>query len=344
MNTKNKLLPLFLSILISPYGNSFELISGIKQEFGMSFTDEQRAALPVVSSKIREKINNLDDLLSLAFINEVGSPNWYRLYDDLVLYGVNVETKQYLGNWPLTPWEYYTQPTEITEREESWGLSPHTFVNGTKYPVGCLASSPLRYGDVENDGSNELVLVLGNDLVVFSPTQGKITFATWLSLNDWYSLKDGAWYFEGEDGSDIKEPTDPQYESRLIHRRGPMHAHNPGVRGYGKIYIGDFDNDQNKDVLVWQKIYRSRLEQDAVRGFEFLRNNFLHFEQGHNDADALEFVPQTNTAPETIQGWLATKNLTWQKGFPSKSECAGQEGQLIPEMHDPLLNDPDVLK
>ena len=45
-----------------------------------------------------------------------------------------------------------------------------------------------------------------------------------------------------------------------------------------------------------------------------------------------------------IQSWLLAKNLTWQKGFLSKSECAGQEGQLIPEIHDPLLNDPDVLR
>lgn len=50
------------------------------------------------------------------------------------------------------------------------------------------------------------------------------------------------------------------------------------------------------------------------------------------------------TSSELIKKWLTDNNLTWQKGFPSKSECKGQEGQLIPDMHDPLLNDPDVLK
>jgi hypothetical protein len=44
-----------------------------------------------------------------------------------------------------------------------------------------------------------------------------------------------------------------------------------------------------------------------------------------------------------VKGWLTAKQLTWKKGYPSKSECAGQEGQFIPEMHDVLLNDPDVL-
>ena len=46
---------------------------------------------------------------------------------------------------------------------------------------------------------------------------------------------------------------------------------------------------------------------------------------------------------QNVNGWLAAKQLSWQQGFPSRSECPGQEGQLIPELHDPLLNDPDVL-
>jgi len=46
----------------------------------------------------------------------------------------------------------------------------------------------------------------------------------------------------------------------------------------------------------------------------------------------------------TMQNWLSTQQLTWQKGYPSKSESTGEENQLIPEMHDPLLNDPDLLQ
>ncbi|HEX6549060.1 MAG TPA: hypothetical protein VF117_00115, partial [Gammaproteobacteria bacterium] len=51
-----------------------------------------------------------------------------------------------------------------------------------------------------------------------------------------------------------------------------------------------------------------------------------------------------STDQAAIKGWLAAKSLTWQKGYPQTSECAGQTGQPIPEMVDPLLNDPDVLK
>ena len=64
---------------------------------------------------------------------------------------------------------------------------------------------------------------------------------------------------------------------------------------------------------------------------------------GHYSLIDSEYKLQ-DTSAETVQNWLSTKNLTWQKGFPSLSECEGEEGQLIPEMHDPLLNDPDVLK
>lgn len=53
---------------------------------------------------------------------------------------------------------------------------------------------------------------------------------------------------------------------------------------------------------------------------------------------------QTATPESEVKDWLEENNLTWQKGFPSHSECPGEEGELIPEMHDPLLNDADVLQ
>jgi hypothetical protein len=91
---------------------------------------------------------------------------------------------------------------------------------------------------------------------------------------------------------------------------------------------------------VWRKLYLSKLLSEPVAGFDKVSDTYYHYERKVTG----EYELKTDTAPETIQGWLTAKNQTWQSGFPSKSECAGQEGQLIPEMHDPLLNDPDVLK
>jgi hypothetical protein len=47
----------------------------------------------------------------------------------------------------------------------------------TKQWAGCLAQSPLRYGDVDGDGENELVLFVRNDLVIFSPAEGGVVFS-----------------------------------------------------------------------------------------------------------------------------------------------------------------------
>jgi hypothetical protein len=222
-------------------------------------------------------------------------------------------------------------------------------LTGAKYPLGCYGNTPLNYGDIEGDGTKELIIFIGNTLVLFSPQYGRTIFSTWMSLEDWFHADDGKFYFEGEYGEDIKTPEDPQYESRLLHRRGPENIHAPGYRGYSKIYVGDFDKDGNADILVWRKIYISKLENDAERGFTLIRNEWNHYErdlvaQKASQAGVTsEYLPQ-ETPTETIQGWLVSNNLTWSKGFPDRSECAGEEGKLIPEMHDPLLNDPDVLQ
>ncbi len=113
----------------------------------------------------------------------------------------------------------------------------------------------------------------------------------------------------------------------------------PALRAYSKLFVGDFDSDQNYDIIKWEKIYTSNKKTEAPAWVQ-LRNELIHYKKDITG----EYLPQEDTSEATIQGWLTAKNQTWQSGFPSKSECAGQEGQLIPEMHDPLLNDPDVLK
>jgi len=134
-----------------------------------------------------------------------------------------------------------------------------------------------------------------------------------------------------------------------MHVAGASDAATTGMRSYSKLYVNDFENDGHEDILVWRKVYVSNNKANLQKGFSLIRDEYVHYErdltaQGSSEAGVTgEYLPQ-ETDSATIQGWLATKNQTWQSGFPSKSECAGQDGQLIPEMHDPLLNDPDVLK
>jgi hypothetical protein len=205
--------------------------------------------------------------------------------------------------------------------------------------LGCLNETPLRYGDVDGDSKNELVLFLNDNLLIFDTELGKTVFLSLYNLlGDHTSLEDT---IEQHTKSD---PTFPQHVSSIATNSGAAFKNDatviePAYKVYAKHYVHDFDNNQGSDLVVWRKFYQSRLQGDSVKGYEKVSDTYLHYSKVDG-----EYQLETDTAPETIQGWLTSKNLTWQSGFPSKSECAGQEGQLIPEMHDLLLNDPDVLK
>jgi hypothetical protein len=130
-----------------------------------------------------------------------------------------------------------------------------------------------------------------------------------------------------------------KYLSRIAEEHTPKTtgvAH--GSISLGKLFFGDFDNDAVFDIVVWRKHFRSRNLNDPVPGFQRDEELFVHYK-----LDAGEYKKQP-TETSTIRGWLASKNLTWQKGYPNNSECANQTTTLIPEFHDPLLNDPEVLQ
>ena len=248
-------------------------------------------------------------------------------------------------NWSIDRWPHESIEETVNELFDVYmGKFAVNYDTYLSQPIGCVNETPLRYGDIEDDGINELVLFLGGDLVVFSPEANNIVFSNIISTDNWDSPSETVQYFEdfgGEGHADI-----PQYQWKGVSDlREPV----PALRGYGKIYQGDIDEDGNADIVVWRKLYRSYWRKDAENGFEFLSNTFYHYERDltaqAESASGItgEYLPQ-DTPEADIQNWLAENDLTWSKGYPSKSECPGEEGQLIPEMHDPLLNDPEVLQ
>lgn len=207
--------------------------------------------------------------------------------------------------------------------------------------LGCLGEAPLKYGDIEADGVKELVLYIGGNWMIFSTTLNKITFMTMMDVSDWMTeqetLKYFAYYREPENSL---LPKEPQYQSSIFPASaGAVYSSDPGYRGYSKLYFGEFDNDSANaaDILVWRKLYQSRLAEDPIKGFKKVSDTYAHYSLVNG-----EYVLQSSNDSQ-IQAWLASNNQTWVTGYPSKSECEGQEGNLIQEMHDPLLNDPDVL-
>lgn len=242
-----------------------------------------------------------------------------------------------VNGWPLTRWTHeYIEP-ELAARYEDNDID--YFQQPLFVPRGslaCLVDSPLRYGDINENGQNELVLFLSNALIVFSPAQNGVIFMSGLDVTDWVSATITAARYEDEYGEYQAKDTDPQYVSSTYD--GYRKPRLPGYRGYAKLYLGDFDDNGQHDILVWRKLYESNLLNDPIPGFTKISDTWLHYSLVDGEYQPVE------TDEATIQGWLSANDLTWSQGYPRYSECEGEEGQLIPEMHDPLLNDPDVLQ
>lgn len=224
--------------------------------------------------------------------------------------------------------EMYTISSEPDFAQNYSYKSSNSNPTGQQLPVmGCLAQHPLRYGDLDEDGKDELVLFLGHekevlDLVMFNPDKEKIQFSArviFTDATDW------------DYGDNFKY----QYASNHNMSKGAY----VGSKTYAKVFMGEFDgNESSPDIIVWRKHYTSLSKNTSTKGFKLGSQNYQFYTLKDGEY-------QLQIALEAqIESWMSEFELTWSKGYPSKSECTGQEGQLIPEMHDPLLNDLDVLK
>jgi hypothetical protein len=257
----------------------------------------------------------------------------------------NYKKGELLKGWPLTRWQYLSRPLDVLKDHAQIGVGNWKesieYDANTSY-AGCLNQHPLRYGDLEGDGTNEIILTLNGELIVFSPDYQRNVFATFDDVDDW--LRDPS-MIGTDKASDLVEDDAYQYLSEHLMYNGYSHrAH----RSYTKLYVGDYDKDGNSDILIWQKVYVSNKVGEEA-GFHLISNEVKHYESDlkaqEESAQGItgEYLPQA-TDEATIKGWLTDNNLTWQKGYPDKSECAGEEGKPITEMVDPLLNDPEVLQ
>ena len=261
----------------------------------------------------------------------------FSLSSSLMLVKTKKTNRNSEGSWLLVWLDQTTIENQVISRYQEVGIDYRDMELMVKNPLGCLRDVPLRYDDIDGVGTAELVIFAGNDMVVFSPGLKKTVFQARLRIDDWFTLEETNQQFEDHTyyaGSARR----PQYESAansdwLMHGE-PL----PGYRGYAKLYFGDFDADGAFDIVVWRKLYESRVNSDSVKGFIKKGDLLVHYKLVNGE------YKKQNTDQAIIKGWLTAKQLTWSKGYPNKSECAGHEGQLIPEMHDPLLNDPDVLQ
>lgn len=286
-------------------------------------------------------------LYKMSGFTNLGSGDIYYLLMGDVVGSFNLSTRQYLGGWPLTPFSDPDLEPEIAKLYEEFSITPEARTPDNLLPVlGCFPQHPLRYGDVTGDGNAELVVFTQDEfhalnMTIFSTQKHKtlltVRLATYdAELNRRIELPDDV---VSASYPLANNPQDGQYLSRIVEQRTRMVSGiRPAVINLSKVYFGSFSDEGTHDLLVWRKLYHSRLNQDPIKGFELQRDAVLHYKLVDGD-----YVKQATDSSQ-VKTWLSSNNLTWQKGYPSLSECPGQEGQLIPEMHDPLLNDPDVLQ
>ncbi len=170
-------LTLIFSYLIIPEVLSFELTAGVISKGRDTIrNEEQKRVSPIIKSSIKEQSGEALGR-SIGYTNLNSGNVWYRVTKDLKVHGVNVGTKLYLGNWPLTtqvscdgtkidceePWwagrwnqQEFLEPLLKERFNDNSGGEILVMDNG----LGCLSKSPLRYGDIDKDTKNELFLFL----------------------------------------------------------------------------------------------------------------------------------------------------------------------------------------
>ena len=351
----------FVLLWLSPIPSEAEQLPIINKGIGPDWIDSSNTTVGgALFGLAAQATGNRNGIAVDGYTNFGSGDIYYALYEDMQIRAFNLPQKMYLGGWPIgsasklcpdtnttchAQWQALRWGTDevledaVVKRFTNYGVSL-AYDSGAKGP-GCLRDHPLRYGDVTGDGKPELVLLLGDyyhtDFVVFSIDSKQLIFSAPLAIDDVTSQDDM--------NSDLTEmgktagPNDPQVWSSITFDNGPgINLVRPALRDYAKLYFGDFDSDGKPDILVWRKLYQSRLNSDTVKGFKLISQMYIHY----------AFIDGTykkqSTDEATIKGWLAAKNLTWQQGYPNVSECPGEEGKPIPETVDPLLNDPDVLQ
>ena|GEM_PF-1972744 len=218
----------------------------------------------------------------------------------------------------------------VVQRETSYMLA--NYITGASDARGCFQAKPLRYGDVDADNINELVLFLGHQVVVFSPEQAQVVFSSYFWLTDEADEET-----KSNSYGELNNPEHPQFVASSGTDQLVDDLY-PAWRSLTKLFNKDFNNDGKYDFVIWKKAYQSNLNSEAV-GFHKIADVLMHYEK----VDGV-YQYNSDTSQSKMIGWLADNQLTWSKGYPSVSECEGEEGKLIPEMHDALLNDPEVLK
>lgn len=340
---------LFASISVSSQELALSQGVGVTME---NLSTLAQTSLPLSVARTGQR--SVGDPVVRAFLHSEDTGVVYSLSERMKLYATRYSSRDLIGSWSLEPYSEHLKiggedslATEaiaaaygeqfnrtdtlaiVPDYEPSYFMSP----GDLKDRVGCMEANPLRYGDINEDAQQELVLTIGKDFVVFSPQKKSVIFSAHYYLSDELSQEEAQ-----NSGLTNNKSSDPAYIAYSTLEVKDRRVLYPALRSISKLYFGGFESSQSRDIVLWRKLYQSKLVNDPVPGFFKIGELLVHYKLIDGE------YKKQDTESSVVKGWLTAKQLTWQKGYPSKSECPGQTDQLIPEMHDPLLNDPDVLQ
>ena len=211
-----------------------------------------------------------------------------------------------------------------------------SFLGESKF--GCLNNPPLNAYDLDEDGVDEIIAFSLEDIFIFSQKYQKVIFNTKLFFED--SLGDvGSTSYLKDAGEQAQLP---QYASAIAASDIQPYIE-PALTGFAKIFVGDFDQSGKFQIIVWRKLYISKLRGDDSLGFRILTNTYQYFIE-EKSAERISAFRLQDTEEDFIINLLDSSSLSWQQGFPTNSRCHDVTNTHIPQSHSILLNDEDVLR
>jgi len=147
-----------------------------------------------------------------------------------------LETVEYSLDWP---YQYISKEflAQWDEREQEEGRYKFNGINDG----ACIEERPM-YGDIDGDGHPEIVFFKWGKIDILSLHHKRLIFSEKIIQSDWidpHMIRD---YHIGIEGAQYVAASGPD-----------RYTYNPALRSYSKMYINDFDQDGNQDIVTWRK-------------------------------------------------------------------------------------------
>lgn len=179
-------------------------------------TEVQVAAITSIVSIFESQ--NIERGDCLGWTNMGNGNDWNYITDEFAIYKFDISNEKYLGRFPLVRWPHeYIHPEIHDKALGVWGGRPYEpeLALYDYQDSGSLAQNPLRYGDVDGNGSNEIVIITQEDLLFFSPELEKTIFMLRYNADEWLTPEASTEFYSWIKGGTREGLNLPQFQSEF---------------------------------------------------------------------------------------------------------------------------------